>query len=307
MKVNQEIDALRTLGLDPVEVLVVPRLLALMIALPLLAFFADLLSLFGGVLCAPGARHLARPVPRSARPGDHHRDLPRRPSQGAGVRLPDRDGRLLRRGTSGRGSAEERRPDDHPPVVVDFPRVARCSRSSSPCRRVGDARAPVIQGRGRCAPVWRAGPARARPSPCAAASVRAARGSGTGESASRCGIIDLGSMRHQAVMELPSSRGLQWLGPDDGRAGARAYWASWFALVQLASGPLTVGQNIRVPKEHVRRARQASSPDDPRQDTCSPCWPGRRIITPRFLGISERGGALLALDPVTSSEAWSST
>ena len=50
MKVNEEIDALRTLGLDPLEVLVVPRLLALMIALPLLAFFADIVALFGGGL-----------------------------------------------------------------------------------------------------------------------------------------------------------------------------------------------------------------------------------------------------------------
>ena len=37
MKVKEEVDALRTLGLDPLEVLVLPRLLALMIALPLLA------------------------------------------------------------------------------------------------------------------------------------------------------------------------------------------------------------------------------------------------------------------------------
>lgn len=53
MTVNQEVDALRTLGLDPLEVLVLPRLLALMIALPLLAFFADLMALVGGgVMCA---------------------------------------------------------------------------------------------------------------------------------------------------------------------------------------------------------------------------------------------------------------
>ena len=53
MKVNEEIDALRTLGLDPLEVLVLPRLLALMIALPLLAFFADVMALFGGgLMCA---------------------------------------------------------------------------------------------------------------------------------------------------------------------------------------------------------------------------------------------------------------
>jgi phospholipid/cholesterol/gamma-HCH transport system permease protein len=52
MSVNQEIDALRTLGLDPNEVLVMPRMLALMIALPLLAFFADILGLAGGGLMA---------------------------------------------------------------------------------------------------------------------------------------------------------------------------------------------------------------------------------------------------------------
>ena len=52
MAVNQEIDALRTLGLDVVEVLVLPRMLALMIALPLLAFFADILGLVGGGLMA---------------------------------------------------------------------------------------------------------------------------------------------------------------------------------------------------------------------------------------------------------------
>ncbi|HLT01481.1 MAG TPA: MlaE family lipid ABC transporter permease subunit, partial [Geminicoccaceae bacterium] len=53
MKVNEEIDALRTLGLDPLEVLVLPRLVALMIALPLLAFFADIMALLGGgLMCA---------------------------------------------------------------------------------------------------------------------------------------------------------------------------------------------------------------------------------------------------------------
>jgi phospholipid/cholesterol/gamma-HCH transport system permease protein len=53
MKVNQEVDALRTFGLDPAEVLVVPRVLALMLALPLLAFFADVLALLGGgLMCA---------------------------------------------------------------------------------------------------------------------------------------------------------------------------------------------------------------------------------------------------------------
>jgi phospholipid/cholesterol/gamma-HCH transport system permease protein len=50
MKVNEEVDALSTLGLDPVEVLVLPRLIALMITLPLLTFFADMTALLGGAL-----------------------------------------------------------------------------------------------------------------------------------------------------------------------------------------------------------------------------------------------------------------
>jgi phospholipid/cholesterol/gamma-HCH transport system permease protein len=50
MKVNEEVDALETMGLDPVEVLVLPRVLALVIALPLLAFFADIMGLLGGGL-----------------------------------------------------------------------------------------------------------------------------------------------------------------------------------------------------------------------------------------------------------------
>jgi phospholipid/cholesterol/gamma-HCH transport system permease protein len=48
MKVHQEIDAMRTLALDPMEMLVLPRLLALVVALPLLAFIADLAGLAGG-------------------------------------------------------------------------------------------------------------------------------------------------------------------------------------------------------------------------------------------------------------------
>jgi phospholipid/cholesterol/gamma-HCH transport system permease protein len=52
MKVNEEVDALKTLGLDPVEVLVLPRLLAMMVALPLLAFFSNMMALFGGAIMA---------------------------------------------------------------------------------------------------------------------------------------------------------------------------------------------------------------------------------------------------------------
>lgn len=50
MKVQQEIDAMRTLGLDPIEVLVVPRVLALLLMLPVLGFVANICGLFGGGL-----------------------------------------------------------------------------------------------------------------------------------------------------------------------------------------------------------------------------------------------------------------
>ena len=52
MKMREEIDALRTMGLDPVEVLMVPRVLALVVALPILAFFGSLAAIYGGGLVA---------------------------------------------------------------------------------------------------------------------------------------------------------------------------------------------------------------------------------------------------------------
>lgn len=50
MKVQEEIDAMRTLGLDPMDVLVVPRTLALLIMLPILTMTANLSGLVGGAL-----------------------------------------------------------------------------------------------------------------------------------------------------------------------------------------------------------------------------------------------------------------
>ncbi len=52
MKMREEIDALRTMGFDPVEVLIVPRVLALVVALPILTFFGSLAALYGGGLVA---------------------------------------------------------------------------------------------------------------------------------------------------------------------------------------------------------------------------------------------------------------
>ena len=52
MKVGEEIDAMRTIGLDPMEILVLPRLVGLVLTLPLLAFLADMMGLLGGALVA---------------------------------------------------------------------------------------------------------------------------------------------------------------------------------------------------------------------------------------------------------------
>lgn len=50
MKINEEIDALETMGLSPVELLVLPKLLGLMLIFPLLIFWSDAFSLFGAML-----------------------------------------------------------------------------------------------------------------------------------------------------------------------------------------------------------------------------------------------------------------
>lgn len=54
MNANQEIDALRTTGISPVEYLVVPRITALVLMMPLLTVFADLMGVAGGAVVATG-------------------------------------------------------------------------------------------------------------------------------------------------------------------------------------------------------------------------------------------------------------
>jgi phospholipid/cholesterol/gamma-HCH transport system permease protein len=49
MQVNEEIDALRTLGISPIEFLVLPRMLALALMMPLLCLYSDLMGILGGL------------------------------------------------------------------------------------------------------------------------------------------------------------------------------------------------------------------------------------------------------------------
>jgi phospholipid/cholesterol/gamma-HCH transport system permease protein len=52
MVITEEIDALRTIGIDPIDFLVLPKIAALVIALPLLTVFADITGVFGGMVMA---------------------------------------------------------------------------------------------------------------------------------------------------------------------------------------------------------------------------------------------------------------
>ena len=52
MKMREEIDAMRTLGIDPMDTLVLPRVLALIVALPILTFLGDIMALVGGGVMA---------------------------------------------------------------------------------------------------------------------------------------------------------------------------------------------------------------------------------------------------------------
>lgn len=58
MQVNEEIDALETLGLSPLEFLVLPRMLALILMMPLLCLYADFVGILGGLLVGVGLLHL---------------------------------------------------------------------------------------------------------------------------------------------------------------------------------------------------------------------------------------------------------
>ena len=54
MQVNEEIDALQTLGISPMEFLVLPRMLALILMMPLLCIYADLMGIMGGFIVGVG-------------------------------------------------------------------------------------------------------------------------------------------------------------------------------------------------------------------------------------------------------------
>lgn len=62
MQANEEIDALKTFGFPPLEFLVLPRLLALLVSMPILCVFADVLGIFGGFVIGAGLFDISAPL-----------------------------------------------------------------------------------------------------------------------------------------------------------------------------------------------------------------------------------------------------
>ena len=113
MQVNEEIDALTTFGFAPMEFLVLPRMLALVLMTPLLCLYADLMGILGGAFVGVMFLGLPRRHLFSGDPGRRAPDrLRRRPVQGRGLRGPGR-GRRLPAGHPMRAQLGRGRPGDH--------------------------------------------------------------------------------------------------------------------------------------------------------------------------------------------------
>jgi len=116
MKVSEEVDALRSMGFDPMRWLVLPRCLALVVAVPLLTWIGDALAVFGGFLATTAITSIRH------RRGDHGHAFLHRPDQdavsGAGHRLD----RLRSRADRDGGRRRRRRQDNRRGGAVDLQR-----------------------------------------------------------------------------------------------------------------------------------------------------------------------------------------
>ena len=113
MKMREEIDALHTMGFDPVEVLILPRIVALIIAVPILTFLGSMAALYGGGLVAWLYGGIDPDIfIAAAEGGDQHPAFRGRPDQGA-VHGADRRHRRLRGRAERQGQRGIARPADH--------------------------------------------------------------------------------------------------------------------------------------------------------------------------------------------------
>ena len=132
MKLNEEVDAMRTIGVSPMEALVIPRVLATVLMMPLLGFFAAMMALFGGgIFC-----WLSLDIPPvtfiAAHPRGRADDRPLPDAdQGAGLRPDHRHGGLLS-GHAGEGRCRGGRPAHHHARWCRASSWSSCSTPSSP-------------------------------------------------------------------------------------------------------------------------------------------------------------------------------
>ncbi len=256
MQVNEEVDAMRTMGLDPIEVLVLPRVWALVIVLPLLTVWGDLTGIIGGQLMAWAALDIST-VQFFERLNNRGADLVvlGGSDQGAGVRPADRPDRLPR-GAQGLGQRGKRRAaHDAFGGVLDLPghrgrrrlfhRLLRGARMSGPARGEGMA----IRVRGL---VTRFG--RTTVHDGVDLDVRRGEvfaivgGSGSGKSVLLRTILRLNRQAAGSVEMLGQETA--GLGDEAWRALERRYGVLFQQGALFSS--LTVGQNVEVPlKEHT--------------------------------------------------------
>jgi phospholipid/cholesterol/gamma-HCH transport system permease protein len=120
MQANEEIDALTTFGISPMEFLVVPRMMALALMMPLLGLYADLLGVLGGTAVRrPRSDQLPAPRRPDPRPARQPRRDGRDGHPRAGEHLRDRHERGVPRR---RGQDDHRRREpDHTPARVSRP------------------------------------------------------------------------------------------------------------------------------------------------------------------------------------------
>ena len=149
MKLNDEVDALRAMGMDPVEVLVLPRIFGLVIALPILTIVADAMGLAGrrAAVLVP-RRHSIRAVRRPRAGLDQRIHVLGRHDQGPGLRRADRTGRHAARHAGAHVVARARPADHRRGRAIDLPRDPRRRRLRRDLHGARHLMAAVIEVRG---------------------------------------------------------------------------------------------------------------------------------------------------------------
>ena len=268
MKLTEEIDAMRTIGVSPIEALVIPRMLAAVLMMPLLGFWAMLLALLGGgMFCWLCARNPAGHLhPAHAGGGSDHRPLGgliKAPVFGLIIALSGCFQGML---VEGNGEEVGCAP---PPRSSRRSSWSSCSTPSSPSssprsagydRRPEGPRVPIITVRGLSnsfgEQMIHDGP---RPDVCRGEILGVVGGSGTGKSVLMRSIIGLQTPDAGEITVF----GENMIGRSEDEAkNIRRRWGILFQDGALFS-TLTVAENVQVPiREYFPLIRAAAARRD---------------------------------------------